>query len=125
MALTVGSPAADAGMSKAIFTQLDALLSPPLQAAVDSASDEAKPAARAALDASRTGWRNLAYAIAKGVIDHVVANLEISGVTVSGSVSVPVSGSTAVTSGHSHAVSITPTITPGLAQNNNGPGRVS
>lgn len=127
MALTIGSPAADAGMSQAIFEQLDALLSPPLQAAVDNASDAAKPAAQAALDAARDGWRHLAFAVAKGAIDHLVANMEVNGVTVAGAVNVPVSGntgSTAATTPHIHSVSITPAVAVTLAQNNSGTGRV-
>ncbi|MEV6871430.1 hypothetical protein [Amycolatopsis sp. NPDC051128] len=126
MALTIGSQSADAGMSNTIFTQMDTLLSPPLQAAVDSASAEAKPAAQAALDAARVGWRRLAFAVAKGVIDHVVANLEITGVTVAGTVNVPVVGSTgsAAPNAHVHSVSITPAVAVSLAQDNNGTGRV-
>jgi len=126
MALVIGTPAADTGLSRAIFTQLDLLLSPPLQAGVDSASDEAKPGAQAALDAARGGWRNLAFAVAKGVVDHLVDNLEINDVSVQGSVSVPVAGSTgaAAPALHTHTVGITPTITVTLAQNNSGTGRV-
>jgi hypothetical protein len=126
MALTIGSTDADAGMSNAIFVQLDALLSPPLQDAVDNASDAVRPGAQAALDAARVGWRRLAYAIAKGVVDHLVGNLEVGGITVSGTVSVPVSGNTgtAAPSAHFHSVSITPVPTVSLTQNNDGVGRV-
>ena len=67
MALTIGSQAADTGMSRAIFVQLDQLLSPPLQEAVSAASPEVKPGAQAALDAAREGWRKLAFAISRGV----------------------------------------------------------
>jgi hypothetical protein len=126
MALTIGTPAADTGMTNAIFVQLDALLSPPLQASVDSATAEAKPGAQAALDAARGGWRNLAFAVAKGVVNHLLDNLEITGVTASGSVSVPVSGNTgtAAPAAHVHSVAITPAVTVTLSQNNNGTGRV-
>jgi len=128
MALSAGTVDADSGMALAIFTQFDQLLSPPLQAAVDGASAEAKPAAQAALDAARGGWRKLAFAVAKGVVEHLVSNLEISGVTVSGSVSLPVNGntgSTAAPTAHTHTVGITPAATVTLTQNNGGTGRVS
>ncbi|MBP2326536.1 hypothetical protein JOF56_006921 [Kibdelosporangium banguiense] len=126
MSLTIGTPEANAGMSQAIFAQLDALLSPPLQAAVDNATDPAKPGAQQALDAARDGWRKLAFAIAKGVIDHLVSNMEINGVTVSGTVNVPVSGNTgtAAPNAHFHSVAITPAVAVALSQNNNGTGRV-
>jgi len=126
MALSIGTPAAEAGLSKDIFVQLDTLLSPPLQGAVDGAAEEAKPGAQAALDAARGGWRKLAFAVAKGVVEHLLDNLEINDVTVSGSVSVPVSGNTgaAAPAAHVHTVGITPAVTVALAQNNNGTGRV-
>jgi hypothetical protein len=126
MALTIGSPAADAGLSQDIYTQLDLLLSPPLQEAVDNAADNAKPGAQAALDAAREGWKKLAFAVASGVVGHLVANLEIGGVTVAGTVTVPVSGNTvsAAPGPHVHGVSITPAVAVTLTQNNDGKGRV-
>ena len=94
MALIIGSVNADSGMSKAIYDEVDALLSPPLQAAVDEATDAAKPKAQEALDAARDGWKKLSFAIAKGVIGHTVSNLEVVGVQTRGNVSASVSGST-------------------------------
>jgi hypothetical protein len=124
--LTIGSPDADAGMSEAIFAQLDELLSVPLQAAVDNAGPDAKPGAQQALDDARESWRKLAFAVAKGVIDHVVANLEILGVTVAGTVNMPVAGNTgaAAPSAHTHTVSITAAAAVTLTQSNDGTGRV-
>ena len=126
MALSIGTQAADAGLSGGIFAQFDALLSPPLQAAVDSATPEAKPGAEAALNAARDGWRKLAFAIAKGVVEHLVDNMEVNGVTVAGTVNVPVSGNTgaAAPAAHVHTVSITPSVSVTLAQSNSGTGRV-
>ncbi|MFI6324349.1 hypothetical protein ACIBG8_42970 [Nonomuraea sp. NPDC050556] len=126
MALEIGSPAADAGLAKEIFTQVDLLLSPPLLAAVDGAKADARPGAQQALEAARDGWRKLSFAVAKGVVDHVVANLEIGGVTVSGTVSVPVSGSTgpAAPNSHVHGVSLAPAVVVALSQDNDGTGRV-
>lgn len=127
MALLIGSVNADAGMSKAIYDQVDALLSPPLQAAVDGATDAARPNAQEALDAARDGWRKLAFAIATGVIGHVLSNMEVFGVQTRGNVAAPVSGVTgpAAPGPHPHTVSLTasqPNLT--LVQSNDGTGRV-
>ena len=127
MALSIGSAAADSGLSKAIYDQLDAVLAPPLQAAVDAASDAAKPAAAGVLASARDGWRHLAFAVATGVVNHLVANLEVTGVTVSGTVSVPVTGQTNgpnVPPAHTHGVALSPTASAGLTQNNGGTGLI-
>ena len=127
MALQIGSSTADGGMTKAIFDKVDELLSPPLQDAVTAATDEARPGAQQALEQARAGWRLLAFAIATGVIEHLAANMEISGVTVAGTVTVPVTGATGVAppAAHAHPVALAPAVAITLAQNNNGPGRVS
>jgi hypothetical protein len=70
MALVIGTVDADSGLSKAIFEQMDILLAPPLQQAVDNAAGDAKAKAQEALDAARKGWKQLAFAIATGVITH-------------------------------------------------------
>jgi hypothetical protein len=127
MALVIGSVAADAGMSKAIYDQVDALLSPPLQQAVDHATGDAKTKAQEAPDAARDGWKKLSFAIATGVVDHIVANLEITGIQTRGDVSATVSGQTgpAPPGPHLHAVSLSATQS-GLTftQSNDGTGRV-
>jgi hypothetical protein len=127
MALVVGSVNAEAGMSKAIYDEIDRLLSPPLQRAVDAASGDAKIKAQEALNGARDGWKKLAFAISTGVVTHIVANMEITGVTTRGSISAAVSGATTATppGPHTHPVSLTATqndVT--FSQSNNGTGRV-
>ena len=72
MALEIGDITAGSGMSKAIFDQIDSLLSPPL----DGTPQEE-------MEKIRDSWRQLAFAIATGVIGHIKSNMEISGVDVS------------------------------------------
>jgi hypothetical protein len=127
MALQVGSVNADSGMSRAIFEQIDRLLSPPLQGAVDGATGEPKVKAQEALDAARDGWRKLSFAIATGVIGHILSNMEVSGVQTKGNIAASVSGSTAPAppGPHPHPVSLTASQTGvTFAQSNDGTGRV-
>ncbi len=70
MSLNAGNITADAGMSKDIY---DAMLANMSDGFPDGVSDEVK-----------TGWRKLAYSIADGVIQHIEANMEISGDTQAG-----------------------------------------
>jgi hypothetical protein len=113
MALIIGSQEADAGMSQLIFQAMDSLLSPPLQQAVDRADAVSKAAAQQALDEARKGWKKLAFAIAKGVVDHIISNMEISGITVQGDVTTVVSNNTGIARGVV------------LTQSNGGPGRIA
>lgn len=127
MAMIIGSSAADSGMSKAIYDQVDALLSPPLKKAVDDASGDAKPKAQEALDAARDGWKKLSFAIATGVINHITANMEVRGVQTQGNINASVSGSTGATppGPHVHSVGLAATqnaVT--FTQSNDGAGRV-
>jgi hypothetical protein len=108
MALAAGSADAQSGLTKSVYDRLDAALSPPLQQAVTDGS----PGAQETLDAARDGWKKLAFAISAGVVEHIVANLEVFGVQTSGNVSAAVSGQLAVQNGLV------------LAQSNNGTGRV-
>jgi hypothetical protein len=94
MGLLKGDITASSGMSKAIYQEVDTLLSPPLQQAVDGAEGDAKEKAQEALDKSREGWRKLSYAIAQGVIEHIKANMEIYGVQTQGDINTTVSGET-------------------------------
>lgn len=71
MALAAGNQAATAGMTKAIFDKLDQVLGPGIESL--------EPAAK---EAVRDGWRKLAFAIAGGVVEHIVANMEIFGIQV-------------------------------------------
>ncbi len=102
MALQIGSKSATSGMTKAIYDQMNTILSPPLS--------DMPPAD---LEKIKDSWKQLAYAISKGVIDHVKANMEIKGVEASGNISATVSGSTAT---QNNVV---------FTQNNDGTGRVS
>jgi hypothetical protein len=102
MALQVGNAAATSGMTKAVYDQMNAFLSPPLS---DLPPED--------LAKIRDSWKQLAFAISKGVIDHITANMEIGGVQTTGNISAAVSGTTATQSGVV------------FTQSNDGTGRVS
>lgn len=89
-------------MTKAIYDQMNVILSPPLSN-LPSAD----------LEKIRDSWKQLAFAISKGVIDHIMANIEIKGVQTTGNVSAAVSGSTATQNGVV------------FTQSNDGTGRVA
>lgn len=127
MALTIGSVEADAGMSQLVYLEMDIQLSPPLQNAIDQAEEEAdaKAAAENALAEARNGWKKLSYAIAKGVINHILTNMEITGIETEGDVSTSISGDTGATDGHVHTVGLTGGQLEFLAtQSNDGVGHV-
>jgi hypothetical protein len=110
MTMTIGTAAADQGMAKDIFIQVDQLLAPPLQKAIDDADGDAKAVAQEALDTARTNWRQLAFAIANGVITHLTAHMEITGIQTTGSVAATVNGLTGPAPGpaaHAHPVTLT------------------
>jgi hypothetical protein len=90
------------GMSALIYAELDDLLSPPLEDAVEQAEGDAKAAAEDALEQAREGWQKLAYAIASGVVRHLRTNLEVHGVRTRGDVSLEIDGTTAAADGHQH-----------------------
>lgn len=94
MGLEIGNTAAGSGMTKSIYQEINSLLSPPLQQAVDDAEGDVKLAAQEALDKSREGWKKLSYSIAKGVVEHIIANMEIFGIQTRGDVDTDVSGNT-------------------------------
>lgn len=71
MALDAGNQAATAGMTKAIFDALDAALGPGIASLAPADKEKV-----------REGWRKLAFAIAGGVVSHIVANMEIFGIQV-------------------------------------------
>jgi hypothetical protein len=128
MALEIGTLQATSGMTKAIFDQIDTLLSPPLQKAVDEARGGPKVKAQEALDLARDGWRKLAFSIATGVIGHLLSNLEVVGVKTKGDVAAAASN-VATTPGppgpHTHLVTLTANqngVT--FTQSNDGTGRV-
>jgi hypothetical protein len=70
MALDAGDANASSGMGNAIYEALDAALKGSI------------PAAQ--LPPVEKGWRTLAAAIATGVVSHLTANMEIVGITTSG-----------------------------------------
>jgi hypothetical protein len=115
MALVIGDISASSGMTKEIYDQLETLLSPPLQGM--STQD---------LEKVKTGWKQLAFAIATGVVNHIKSNMEIFGIQTAGGVNVKVSGDTGTTGGHSHTL----TNVPGsennavFTQSNDGTGHV-
>lgn len=75
MVLEIGSANADSGMSQAIYQEMDRLLSPLFQD-VDQET----------LDAARKGWKKLSFAIASGVISHILSNMEIIDIHASGTI---------------------------------------
>lgn len=127
MALDIGTVAADSGMTKAIYDQVDGLLSPPFQNAVAQATGDAKAQAQQVLDGARDGWRKLSFCIATGVINHLISNLEIHGVQTAGTVDAPVDGQTgpAQPSQHQHQVSLAAQAGVTSAQSNDGTGLVA
>ena len=99
--LQIGDAGAGSGLTKAIYDQLDTLLSPPLQKDATT------------LASAQDGWRKLAFAIATGVVQHVLANLEVRGVQTAGSISAPVANGVAT------QANVT------FSQSNSGTGRVA
>lgn len=91
MALQIGDIGATTGMAGAIYDQLLANIEPGLG---ELSEEELEPI--------RDGWRRLAHAVATGVIQHLVANLEIHGVQTRGDVAVALSGATAPANAHQH-----------------------
>jgi hypothetical protein len=95
MALIIGDQTAGTGMSKAIYDQLRSVLEPDL--------GELSEEARSQL---RQSWQKLAYAIARGVIEHITANMEVVGIQTQGNVNAPVRGNTSLVSSHQHGVDL-------------------
>jgi hypothetical protein len=116
MALQAGDQNATSGMAKAIYDHLVAVL----EADLSGLEDEKKAPIR-------EGWKKTAFAVASGVIEYLVANIEIVGVTCRGNISASVTGSTdpAAPAAHAHSVSLTGTQSNVVfTQNNDGTGRV-
>lgn len=94
MALNIGNTDATAGMAEAIYDQIQVNIEPDLE---DMGEDE--------LEDVRASWRKLAHAVATGVVNHLLTNLEIRDVQTEGDVdNVTISGSTgsAAPSNHTH-----------------------
>lgn len=94
MSLHIGDVDASSGMAQAIYDQIQTNIEPDLPE-----MDEGD------LADVRDSWRKLAHAVATGVIDHLLANLEIQGIQTRGNVNdVVVTGTTgsAPPSNHAH-----------------------
>jgi hypothetical protein len=75
MALEIGDQAATSGMTKAIYDEMSAVLEPDL----GELSEQD-------ITTMREGWKKLSYAIAKGVIKHIKANMEIHDIKTEGEI---------------------------------------
>jgi hypothetical protein len=76
MALQIGDQGATTGMTKEIYDKLNELFKPKVPP--ENLADAQK------------GWKDLAFAIATGVVQHITNNAQISGLTVGGTVALPV-----------------------------------
>jgi hypothetical protein len=81
MAIDIGDSGALGGMTKDIYEKLNELLSPKVPPD--------------ALPAAQSGWKEIAFAVATGVVTHLLAHLEVTGLTVSGSANLTVAGTSA------------------------------
>ena len=81
MALEIGDEGATSGMAKAIYDKLNELLKTPVPP-----EDLAN---------AQKVWKQLAFGIATGVVTHLLDNLEITGLAVTGQVSLPIGGNNA------------------------------
>ncbi len=78
MPLDPGKPDASSGMSQAIYDKINATFSANIPQEI--------------LDAVQQRWKELAYAIAFAVADHIQHNMEIEGIQAGGEVDLQVSG---------------------------------
>jgi hypothetical protein len=92
MALSIGNAAATTGMTGAVYKQLRAALEPDLPDDMDPVD----------VEKVRAGWRKLAHAVATGVIQHLLSNMEVRDVQTRGNISPSITGSTETASGHTH-----------------------
>jgi len=114
--LIIGDVSATEGMTKAIYEELRSVLEPDL---AGLSEDKRVPI--------RENWKKMSNAIATGVINHILSNMEITGIQTQGNISANVSGNTgtAAPSAHLHTVGLTASqngVT--FTQSNNGTGRV-
>lgn len=115
------------GMTQSIYEQMDTMLSPPLQKLVDDAeTPEEKTQAEDTLAQARHGWEKTAFAVAKGVIDHLVSNMEVHSIeSMIDDNDLEVNGSTGSTGSHQHTVNIPVTGSLTMQQKNDGTGHVA
>lgn len=83
MPLQIGDQNATIGMSRDIFQELENQLSNGME------PEE--------VEKVRPSWRRLAFAVATGVITHITANMEISGIESAGDVETTIQGTVNVT----------------------------
>lgn len=99
MAMEVGNLNAQSGLTRQIFEELRAVYEPDV---IDDVDGET-------LETLRAAWRKLAFAVAKGVVEHLRDNLEIHDVRTRGNVATEISGTTAAADpapGHTHGVEL-------------------
>jgi hypothetical protein len=100
------------GMSLGIYEAMDEELSKYLVQAIqeveEHGEDKTAEMLEKALDNARDNWKKLAYCIAKGVVDHIVSNMEIKDIKIVESVKVSGSTKPNQSSGyvHQHQVDI-------------------
>ncbi len=118
-------------MSQAIYLRMDEVLSTTLQQQIDEAADDAsRQAAEDALANARIEWKKLAYAIARGTIEYLTANLEIHGIETTGNVTTKISGDSEENPdppgplAHVHEVQLAGHATETFIQSNDGTGHV-
>lgn len=95
MALEIGDITATTGLAGAIYDQIRENIEPDL---ADLTEEDREPI--------RDGWRKLAHGIATGVVNHLLANLEIRNIQTRGNVdNVTISGVTgsAPPANHTHS----------------------
>lgn len=128
MPLKIGPLDDETTMSHEIYKEINKELSPPLQVAIDNAkSDDEKKSAEDILTETRILWKNLSLAVAKGVINHIISNMEIKGIISQGNVNTSVSGNTdsASPNNHTHTVNLSGEEQDVIfKQNNDGTGLV-
>lgn len=83
MALQIGNVEATTGLAKAIYDQIEANMGPDI---ADLSDDDKTPV--------QEGWQKMAHAVATGVVQHLLGNMEVYGIQTSGDVNVAISGST-------------------------------
>ena len=117
MALKAGNRKASEGMSKVIYQEIKNLF---LAHFIDIDIKEED------LNKIHEGWQRLSYAIAKGVIEHIIENMEIIKVQTKGNVNTTVEGTTKRSGGgHRHKVNLTgEELNVVFTQSNDGKGLV-
>jgi RNA-binding protein YhbY len=81
LALVIGDEGATNGMAKDIYDKLNELLKAPVPPAD--------------LEKAQKVWKQIAFGVATGVVTHLLDNLEVSGVAVSGQANLPVANNSA------------------------------